>query len=182
MFEKLFSIISRRVRLIYPENGSSSESSALNPSEGMLRDVWTSQTDYLLSMIGYAVGLGNIWRFPYLAFKNGGGAFVLPYITMLAFAGLPVFFLECSLGQFSSLGPVLVWKAVPILQGVGITMVFVSTFVALYYNCIIGYTVYYLFASFQYPLPWSNCFDWWGADESCRNDVKGNLMAFFLIE
>ncbi|XP_020375551.2 sodium- and chloride-dependent neutral and basic amino acid transporter B(0+)-like [Rhincodon typus] len=58
------------------------------------------------------------------------------------------------------------------LKGVGVTMVFVSAFVALYYNCIIGYILYYFIASFQYPLPWSGCFESWGADESCNNELK----------
>ncbi|XP_067856781.1 sodium- and chloride-dependent neutral and basic amino acid transporter B(0+)-like [Heptranchias perlo] len=146
------------------------------------RGVWTTKADYILSMIGYAVGLGNVWRFPYLAYKNGGGAFVIPYVIMLAFVGLPVFFLECSLGQFASVGPIFMWKAVPILQGVGVTMVLVSTIVALYYNCIIGYSVYYLFASFQYPLPWSNCFDWWGADELCSSNQKDSFCSITLAD
>uniref|UniRef100_A0A8B9JKX8 Transporter n=1 Tax=Astyanax mexicanus TaxID=7994 RepID=A0A8B9JKX8_ASTMX len=114
----------------------------------------------MLSMIGYAVGLGNVWRFPYLAYKHGGGAFLIPYVIMLSIAGLPLFFLESSFGQFCSQGPINVWKAVPILQGVGITMMLVSTFVAIYYNVILAYSIYYLFASFQYPLPWSNCSGW----------------------
>uniref|UniRef100_A0A672RU08 Solute carrier family 6 member 14 n=1 Tax=Sinocyclocheilus grahami TaxID=75366 RepID=A0A672RU08_SINGR len=74
---------------------------------------------------------------------------------MLAVAGLPLFFMESSFGQFCSQGPINVWKSVSILQGVGITMMLVSTFVAIYYNVIIAYSIYYLFASFQYPLPWS---------------------------
>uniref|UniRef100_UPI00398F2CA2 sodium- and chloride-dependent neutral and basic amino acid transporter B(0+)-like n=1 Tax=Pristiophorus japonicus TaxID=55135 RepID=UPI00398F2CA2 len=143
--------------------------------ENVERGNWSSKTDYLLSMIGYAVGLGNVWRFPYLAYKNGGGAFLIPYIVMLALAGMPLFFLECSFGQFASLGPVAVWKAVPILQGVGITMVLVSTFVTIYYNCIIAYSLYYLFASFQSPLPWADCFSWWGPDETCSRTPKDPL-------
>ncbi|KAK7119510.1 hypothetical protein R3I94_021370 [Phoxinus phoxinus] len=123
------------------------------------RGNWSSKREYMLSMIGYAVGLGNVWRFPYLAYKHGGGAFLIPYAIMLAVAGLPLFFMESSFGQFCSQGPINVWKAVPILQGVGITMMLVSTFVAIYYNVIIAYSIYYLCASFQYPLPWSvkNC-------------------------
>ncbi|XP_053547733.1 sodium- and chloride-dependent neutral and basic amino acid transporter B(0+) [Bombina bombina] len=116
-------------------------------------------------MVGYAVGLGNVWRFPYLTFQNGGGAFLIPYTIMLALAGLPLFFLECSLGQFSSLGPVAMWKVLPIFEGVGVTMVLISTLVTIYYNVIIAYSLYYLFASFASVLPWSECFDW--SDEKC---------------
>ncbi|XP_078544662.1 sodium- and chloride-dependent neutral and basic amino acid transporter B(0+)-like [Lissotriton helveticus] len=133
------------------------------------REVWSSKTDYLLSLIGYAVGLGNVWRFPYLAYKNGGGAYLIPYIIMLVFAGLPLFFLECSLGQFSSSGPIAIWKILPILKGVGVTMVLISTLVAIYYNVIIAYSLYYLFASFRSVLPWADCGDW--ADENCSKDT-----------
>ncbi|XP_038631341.1 sodium- and chloride-dependent neutral and basic amino acid transporter B(0+)-like [Scyliorhinus canicula] len=139
------------------------------------RGYWTSKAEYLLTMIGYAVGLGNVWRFPFLAYKNGGGAFLIPYVIMLAFAGVPLFFLECSIGQFSSLGSVDVWKAVPLFQGVGITMVLVSSIVSIYYNVIIAYSLYYMFASFQSPLPWADCFSWWGADETCSKTHRDPL-------
>ncbi|XP_069068646.1 sodium- and chloride-dependent neutral and basic amino acid transporter B(0+)-like isoform X2 [Pleurodeles waltl] len=133
------------------------------------REVWSNKADYLLSLIGYAVGLGNVWRFPYLAYKNGGGAYLIPYIIMLVFAGLPLFFLECSLGQFSSSGPIAMWKILPMLKGVGVTMVLISSLVAIYYNVIIAYSLYYLFASFRSVLPWADCGDW--ADENCRKDT-----------
>uniref|UniRef100_A0A8C1WI81 Transporter n=1 Tax=Cyprinus carpio TaxID=7962 RepID=A0A8C1WI81_CYPCA len=137
-------------------NGSNKQDSHVGQEdENTDRGNWSSKREYMLSMIGYAVGLGNVWRFPYLAYKHGGGAFLIPYTIMLAVAGLPLFFMESSFGQFCSQGPINVWKAVPILQGVGITMMLVSTFVAIYYNVIIAYSIYYLFASFQYPLPWS---------------------------
>lgn len=134
--------------------------------ENQDRGNWSKKSDYLLSMVGYAVGLGNIWRFPYLAYSNGGGAFLIPYAIMLALAGLPLFFLECSLGQFTSQGPILVWRSVPLFQGVGITMVLISIFVTIYYNVIIAYSLFYLFASFQSPLPWATCSPPW-SDQNC---------------
>ncbi|XP_032886812.1 sodium- and chloride-dependent neutral and basic amino acid transporter B(0+)-like [Amblyraja radiata] len=143
--------------------------------ENVERGNWSSKTDYLLSVIGFTVGLGNIWRFPYLAYRNGGGAFLIPYMLMLALAGMPMFFFESSFGQFASLGPVAVWKAVPILQGVGIAMVLLIILVHISYNCIIAYSLFYLFASFQSPLPWSDCFSWWGADETCSRTPRDPL-------
>ncbi|XP_074407623.1 sodium- and chloride-dependent neutral and basic amino acid transporter B(0+)-like isoform X2 [Zonotrichia albicollis] len=123
-------------------------------------------------MVGYAVGLGNVWRFPYLAYQNGGGAFLIPYTFMLALAGLPLFFMECSLGQFASQGPILIWRMLPLFQGVGITMVILTAFVTIYYNVIIAYALFYFFASFQKVLPWSDCFSW--ADELCSKTQKVN--------
>ncbi|XP_055040117.2 sodium- and chloride-dependent neutral and basic amino acid transporter B(0+) [Misgurnus anguillicaudatus] len=145
-----------------------SHDSPVDADENTDRGNWSSKREYLLSMIGYAVGLGNVWRFPYLAYKHGGGAFLIPYTIMLAVAGVPLFFMESSLGQFCSQGPINVWKAVPILQGVGIAMMVVTTFLAIYYNVIIAYSIYYLFASFQNPLPWSG-----SSDMSCNGTEIG---------
>lgn len=64
-----------------------------------------------------SVGLGNIWRFPYVAYENGGGAFLIPYLIVLAFIGRPLYFLEMILGQFSSSGCVKVWSVVPFFKG-----------------------------------------------------------------
>lgn len=139
--------------------------------ENQERGNWSKKSDYLLSMVGYAVGLGNVWRFPYLTYTNGGGAFLIPYAIMLALAGLPLFFLECSLGQFASLGPVSVWRVLPLFQGVGITMVLISIFVTIYYNVIIAYSLYYLFASFQSVLPWANCSSSWADDNCSRQPI-----------
>ncbi|KAJ1198524.1 hypothetical protein NDU88_002364 [Pleurodeles waltl] len=105
-----------------PES-SDPDSQAEQEDDKTDRATWSNKTEYLLSMVGYAVGLGNIWRFPYLTYKNGGGAFLIPYLIMMIFTGLPLYLLESALGQFASLGPVLVWRSVPFFQGVGITMV-----------------------------------------------------------
>uniref|UniRef100_A0A8C6VMW7 Transporter n=1 Tax=Naja naja TaxID=35670 RepID=A0A8C6VMW7_NAJNA len=139
--------------------------------ENKARGNWSSKLDFILSMVGYAVGLGNVWRFPYLAFKNGGGAFLIPYLTMLALAGIPIFLLEVSLGQFASQGPVSVWKAIPALQGCGIAMLIISVLIAIYYNIILCYTLFYLFASFVPVLPWASCNNLWNTPD-CRDKNK----------
>lgn len=64
------------------------------------RQTWSRKAEFILAVIAFAVGLGNVWRFPYLCYKNGGGAFFIPYIIMCVLGGIPVFFLELSLGQF----------------------------------------------------------------------------------
>nr|WLN44359.1 AAT4 [Sinonovacula rivularis] len=129
--------------------------------ENKERGNWSGRFDFFLSCLGYAVGLGNVWRFPYLCYKNGGGAFFIPYVIMLFFVGLPIFFMELSLGQFSSCGPLTCWKFAPLFQGVGVGMVAVSAMVAIYYNMIIGWSLYYLFASFTSKLPWDECDPEW---------------------
>jgi len=142
--------------------------------ENQDRGNWDKKADYLLSCIGYAVGLGNVWRFPYLAFDNGGGAFLVPYFIMLILAGLPVFFLECSLGQFTSMGPISAFKFSPILRGIGACMVILNIFVSIYYNVIIAYTVFYFFASLTPKLPWTECGMFWNT-QNCSEVERCDL-------
>lgn len=134
------------------------------------RGNWTGRLDFLLSCLGYAVGLGNVWRFPYLCYKNGGAVFFIPYIIMLAFVGIPIFFMELSLGQFTSSGPLTCWEMAPWFKGIGYAMLIVSSLVGIYYNMIIAWAIYYLFASFTGDLPWSKCRDEWSSD-FCSTDI-----------
>uniref|UniRef100_A0A8C0QJP3 Transporter n=1 Tax=Chelonoidis abingdonii TaxID=106734 RepID=A0A8C0QJP3_CHEAB len=126
-----------------------------DPAPSQSRETWGGKYEFLLSCIGYCVGLGNVWRFPYLCYRNGGGVFLIPYFIMLLFTGLPLFLLELSLGQYGAAGPITVWKCCPLLKGIGVGMLLVSSLVSLYYNVIIAWTFYYLGMSFQSPLPWS---------------------------
>ncbi|KAL0276997.1 UNVERIFIED_CONTAM: hypothetical protein PYX00_004436 [Menopon gallinae] len=122
------------------------------------RAAWSGKLQFFLSIIGYSVGLGNIWRFPYLCQQNGGGAFLIPFIIMLILEGIPLFLIEIGIGQKMRLGALGVWNTVhPWLGGIGIASCVVTFFVALYYNIIITWCFYYFFNSFQSPLPWSSC-------------------------
>lgn len=82
------------------------------------RESWSKKVEFLLAVIGFAVDLGNVWRFPYICYQNGGGAFLIPYCIMLIFGGLPLFYMELALGQFHRSGCISVWKKIcPALKG-----------------------------------------------------------------
>lgn len=159
-------------------------------SPAIERGQWGSKAEFILSCIGLSVGIGNIWRFPFLAYQNGGGAFLLPYVILMLLVGKPMYFMEVAVGQFTSLGPMSMWRCLPIAKGVGAAMVVVSLIVAVYYNVILAYTVFYMAQSFRSVLPWEDCFEWWGADpETCYVrtsnvercvSVEGNLVREYM--
>jgi SNF family Na+-dependent transporter len=131
------------------------------------RKEWGNPTEFLMTCIGFAVGLGNVWRFPYLCFKNGGSAFVIAFSSMLFFIGLPLFFLEITLAQFSKMGPLEIWKVVPAFRGLGICSLLLSTFIAFYYNILICYSLIYAVSSFIPTLPWTRCDFSWNTAKCC---------------
>lgn len=127
------------------------------------RETWGKKIDFLLSVIGFAVDLANVWRFPYLCYKNGGGAFLIPYILFLIIAGMPLFYMELALGQYNREGAATVWKICPVFKGVGYAVILIALYVGFYYNVIIAWSLYYLFSSFTFELPWTNCDNSWNS-------------------
>uniref|UniRef100_A0A8C5EN69 Transporter n=1 Tax=Gouania willdenowi TaxID=441366 RepID=A0A8C5EN69_GOUWI len=122
------------------------------------RPKWDNKAQYLLTCVGFCVGLGNVWRFPYLCQSHGGGAFMIPFLILLVLEGIPLLHLEFAIGQRLRKGSVGVWRSInPYLTGVGVASLCVSGLVGLYYNTIMAWIMWYLFNSFQNPLPWSQC-------------------------
>ncbi|GIY82079.1 sodium- and chloride-dependent glycine transporter 2 [Caerostris darwini] len=137
------------------------------------RATWSRQLEFFLSCVGYAVGLGNIWRFPYLCYKSGGGAFLIPYAIFLIICGIPLYFLELSLGQFGSVGSIAIWNISPLFKGVGFGMAIVSLVVCVYYNVIIAWALYYLYQS--YTVPWSSCENSWNTPNCVSQLTLNNI-------
>ncbi|CAF0879596.1 unnamed protein product [Adineta ricciae] len=138
------------------------------------REEWSGRFDFFFSSLGYAVGLGAIWRFPYLCYRNGGGVFLIPYAIFLFFLGIPLFYLEVNLGQFTSQGAVHCWRMAPIFKGLGISMSIMSFFMTTYYAMLVGYSILYFVLSFRSKLEWSTCNSPW-AGLNCTDNFTSFL-------
>uniref|UniRef100_A0A8C1Y251 Transporter n=1 Tax=Cyprinus carpio TaxID=7962 RepID=A0A8C1Y251_CYPCA len=133
------------------------------------RDKWGKKMDFLLSVIGFAVDLGNVWRFPYICYQNGGGAFLIPYVLMAVFGGVPLFYMELALGQFHRTGAISIWKHIcPMFKGIGFAICIIALYVSFYYNTIIAWALFYFYSSFSSTLPWTSCDNAWNT-ENCTN-------------
>uniref|UniRef100_A0A8C3A5L1 Transporter n=1 Tax=Cyclopterus lumpus TaxID=8103 RepID=A0A8C3A5L1_CYCLU len=119
------------------------------------REQWGSKIEFILAVAGHIVGLGNVWRFPYLCYKNGGGVFFIPYVLFLFTCGIPLFFLETSLGQYTSQGGITCWRKIcPLFEGLGYGSQVVVLYTGVYYIIILAWSFLYLFSSFKSELPW----------------------------
>lgn len=119
-----------------------------SPKTAKGRQSWGSQYGFLIAAIGSAIGLGNIWRFPGVAYENGGGAFIIPYLVALVAIGLPMLMLDYALGhKFRGSPPLalarLNWRA----EVVGWWQVGVCFMITVYYAAIIGWSLRYVLFS-----------------------------------
>ncbi|WP_432459932.1 MULTISPECIES: sodium-dependent transporter [unclassified Agarivorans] len=122
----------------------------------MKREQWGSRAGFIMAAVGSAIGLGNIWRFPYMAYENGGGAFFIPYLFAMLSAGIPFMIMEFSLGhKMRGAAPRVFAKLGRRLEWLGWFQVLVAFVIAVYYVAVIGWAISYLGFSFSQS---------WGAD------------------
>lgn len=114
------------------------------------RDQWATRSGFILAAVGSAVGLGNIWRFPAVAYENGGGAFFLPYLFALLTAGIPLLILEFTMGhKYRGSAPLTLSRITKNAEWVGWWQILVSFVIASYYAVIIAWALSYAVFSFN---------------------------------
>ncbi|MGB5855220.1 MAG: sodium-dependent transporter [Oceanisphaera sp.] len=146
----------------------------------MKREQWGSRTGFILAAVGSAVGLGNIWRFPYMAYENGGGAFFIPYLFAMLTAGIPFMILEFTLGhKFRSGAPKTLRALNNKFEWLGWFQVMISAIIAFYYVVVIAWAI--SFAYFAFTQAWgedSNAFffgEFLGIGDDSAPSNLGNL-------
>lgn len=153
-----------------------------------MRDQWNSKLGFLLAAIGSAVGLGNIWRFPYVAATNGGGAFLLPYFFAIITAGIPILILEYTMGKTYRAGaPVTFARINRRFEWLGWFQVMISFVIAIYYFAIIVWCLSYI--GFSFTQAWGNdptrffTEDFLGLTDSALNlgGINTSLLLPFLL-
>ena len=142
------------------------------------KNEWGSNLSFLLALIGSAVGLGNIWRYPYVLYSNGGGAFFIPYIVAILIMGIPFLILEYGVGyNFKSSFPKAVKSISKKWEYLGWFLPVAVFMILIYYSAILGWDGFYVIIS---------AFKGWGADPNAyftgsflqANDTLGGLGTF----
>jgi NSS family neurotransmitter:Na+ symporter len=135
------------------------------------RAAWKSKTGFLLAALGSAIGLGNIWRFPYMAYRNGGGAFLVPYFVALFVVGIPLMMLEFGLGHHSRRAlPQALGGIRPRFAWIGWWSVsFVMFGIVVYYAAVIAWCGNYVVFSVTQP---------WGAAENVNSYFSTDFLGY----
>ncbi|WP_291653333.1 sodium-dependent transporter [Clostridium sp.] len=109
------------------------------------REQWGSKLGFIIAAVGSAVGLGNIWRFPYIAYTNGGGAFLIPYFFAIFTAGIPLLILEYGLGhKYKGSTPLAIAKVKKKWEWLGWWPTINAFIILTYYSMILSWAVNYL--------------------------------------
>ncbi len=136
------------------------------PRRPRLRESFTGRTAFILVAVGSAVGLGNIWRFPYITYENGGGAFLIPYLVALLTAGLPILLFDYAIGHRFRGSPPLAFKRLhPKAEVIGWFQVGICFLIGIYYAAIVA---------------WAAMYTWFSLTQAWGDDAAGFFMEEYL--
>ncbi|CAB3397893.1 unnamed protein product [Caenorhabditis bovis] len=154
-----------------------SKEKSYNSKEEPDRECFETPADFVITSLGLAVGLGNIWRFPMKAFENGASAFLIPYIVCAFIFGFPAIYMELALGQSSQTTPPIAFRRImPVLEGVGWMGTTVSFTIAVYYIVLIAWITIYLFDVFTGKTSsMTKCGNPWNVADTCIDMIKQNI-------
>ncbi|KAK6020967.1 hypothetical protein OSTOST_13371, partial [Ostertagia ostertagi] len=142
------------------------------------RGHWSNEVEFLLAVVGLTVGLGSVWRFPSLAYNNGGmtavllrrnnsdyapGAFLIPFLVCAVLVGQPMMYLEMIVGQYTHTGPSMVFRHyAPAVQGIGWTMAITSLTICMYYSVVVSWSgIYFVLYLIGKHEQWDGCDNEW---------------------
>lgn len=118
------------------------------PTKSHNREAFGGRWIFILAAMGSAIGLGNIWRFPYIAYENGGGAFIIPYLIALLSAGIPLLFFDYAMGhRFKGSPPLAFRRLAKWTETIGWWKAMICVVIGLYYAAILGWAASYIFFS-----------------------------------
>lgn len=139
------------------------------------REQWGSRTGFVLAAIGSAVGLGNIWRYPYIAYENGGGAFLIPYLFALLTAGIAILILEYAIGhRMKGSAPYSFFRLSRRTEWLGWWQTLIAFVILTYYVVIVAWAA--SFAYFSFGLKWGNDTEGFMLDQFLKfSGVSGNI-------
>ena len=134
------------------------QSQTVRNHHGGDRKSWKGRLDFVMTLIAYNIGIEGFWLFPYLFYKNGGTAFLIPYFIVLIAVGIPMLFLEVSLGQFTSFSGLKSWNFYPLVNCLGIATTFLIFYLNLCSTVPVTWVGYYLYSSITFgDFPWTVC-------------------------
>ncbi|MBV7363115.1 sodium-dependent transporter [Actinomycetaceae bacterium TAE3-ERU4] len=148
-------------------------------SKSPTREVWSSRTVFLAAAIGSAIGLGNIWRFPYIAYKNGGGSFLIPYIVALVTGGVAMLFFDYAIGhRFRAAPPLAFARISRFAEPLGWVQTLITFFIAVYYMAVLAWAAFYTF--FAFTTAWGDDPDTFFMQSFLQADTKSVHTGTFL--
>lgn len=139
------------------------------------RQQWGSRYGFIMAAVGSAVGLGNIWRFPAVAYENGGGAFFLPYLFAILTAGIPILILEFTIGQkFRGSAPLSLFRLNKKAEWLGWWQLLIAFVICTYYSVIVAWAI--KFTIYSFGTQWgSNPESFFFNDVLKRADTAGTI-------